>query len=85
MTVRLSILAGRTGFAKPQVYPMPYREGKPGQSRQDEMPDFAFMNVIVMKGSGPKGQEEKPEQKNRGHSKLSMLQISTKEGRGCNQ
>jgi len=55
MTVRLSILAGRAGFAKPQVYPMPYREGKPGQSRQNEMPDFAFMNVIVMKGPGPKG------------------------------
>ena len=61
------------------------RKGKPGQSRKDEMPDFAFMNVIVMKGSGPKGQEEQSEQKNRGHAKLSMLQISTKESRGGNE
>ena len=53
MTVRLSILAGRAGFAKPEVYPMSDRKGKPGQSRKDEMPNFAFMNVIVMKGPGP--------------------------------
>jgi len=60
-------------------------ERKSGQGRQNEMPKFAFMNVIVMKGPGPKGQEEQTEQKNRGYAKLSMLQISTKESRGRNE
>lgn len=29
---------------------MSYREEKPGQSRQDKMPDFDIMDVIVIKG-----------------------------------
>ena len=54
MTVRLSILlAGWAGFAELEVYPMPDCERKSGQGRQNEMPNFAFMNVIVMKGPGP--------------------------------
>jgi len=64
---------------------MPDCEGKPGQGGQDEMPDFAFVYVIVMKGSWSKGQEEQTEQKNRGYAKLSMLQISTEKGRGSNE
>ena len=64
---------------------MPDREGKPGQGGQDEMHGFAFVNVIVMKGSGPKGQEEQTKQKNRRNAKLSMPQVSTKEGGGGNE
>ena len=60
MTVRICILEGRRGFAKSQVYPMSYREGKPGQSRHDKMPDFDIMDVIVIKGFWPKGHEENP-------------------------
>jgi len=39
---------------------MSYREGKPGQSRHDKMPDFDIMDVIVIKGFWPKGHEENP-------------------------
>ena len=85
MTMGLTVLAGRTGFAKLQIDPVPDGQGKTGQGGKYEMQSFPIMNVIMMKGTWSQSQKEQTEKENGGHPKLPMLQVSSEEGRGCNQ